>query len=373
MNMTQKADILQSFAKAAAGYPKKGEDGRQIGYLCAYLPEELLSLEGITPYRMRAPGCVGTDFADTYLGRVTCSYTRCLLEMAEEGKYVALDGLVFVTGCDHMRRLHDNLVYLKKLPFVMNLDLPHKTSAEAVRWYTDELKRLAEALQKSFGVDASEQAVSAAIRKRNRLRRLMVALDDLRGREAPPLSGNEMLAVTSGITAMPIETGIDQLEALLGTASKEAGHSGHRARFLLVSSQLDDPAYVKVLEATGGLVVGEIGCTGASAFYGQVDEHAPPFEALARRYLNRIPCPRMMEEHKTLFDSVLRLAASRSADGVILVALKFCDTWGYATTLLSRKLRAAGTPVLRLEREYILAGEGQIATRVQAFLESLGK
>lgn len=371
--MTEKADILESFRQAAAGYPQKGEDGRQIGYLCAYVPEELLSLEGITPYRMRAPGCAGTDFADTYLGRVTCSYTRCLLEMAEEGKYDALDGLVFVTGCDHMRRLHDNLVYLKKLPFVVNLDLPHKNSAEAVSWYADELKRLAAALQKSFGVDASEPAVSAAIRKRNHLRRLITALDELREHEYPPLSGSEMMAVTSGITAMPIEAGIGRLETLLGTASKEAGHSGHRARLLLVSSQLDDPAYVKVLEATGGLVTGEIGCTGASAFYGQVDEQAPPFEALSRRYLSRVPCPRMMEEHKTLFESVLQLAASRQVEGVVIVCLKFCDTWGYASTLLSRKLRAAGVGVLRLEREYILAGEGQIATRVQAFLESLGR
>ena len=32
-------------------------------------------------------------------------------------------------------------------------------------------------------------------------------------------------------------------------------------------------------------------------------------------------------------------------------------------------LRDAGVPVLRLEREYAFSGEGQIKTRVQAFLE----
>jgi benzoyl-CoA reductase/2-hydroxyglutaryl-CoA dehydratase subunit BcrC/BadD/HgdB len=368
-----KAEIIKIFREAAAGYPQKIEDRRQIGYFCAYTPEELLSLGGLVPYRMRAPGCGGTDFADTYLGRVTCSYTRCLLEMAEEGKYEALDGMVFVTGCDHMRRLHDNLIYLKKLPFVVNLDLPHKTSPEAVRWYTGELKRLAAALEKSFGVDASGPAVSAAIRRRNQLRGLLAAVDDLRERAHPPLSGSEMLAVTAGVTALTPDAGCDRLEALLGAASKDAGRSGHRARLLLVSSQLDDPAYVEVLEATGGLIVGEIGCTGASAFRETVDEQAPPFEALSRRYLNRVPCPRMMEEHGALFENVRKLVGSRRADGVVIVCMKFCDTWGYAGTLLSRKLRAAGVPVLRLEREYILAGEGQVATRVQAFLESLGR
>jgi benzoyl-CoA reductase/2-hydroxyglutaryl-CoA dehydratase subunit BcrC/BadD/HgdB len=357
-----KAEILNTFRQAASAYPEKGG----VGYLCAYVPEELLALGG-TPYRLRAPGCPGTDFADTYLGRVTCSYVRCLLEMAEEGRYDALDAFVFATGCDHMRRLHDNLVYLKKPPKVINLDLPHKTTDEAVAWYAGELKRLAEFLK----ADASQLPTS--IRQRNRLRAIMSALDNLRERDNPPLSGAEMLAVTSGITTLPVDQGADLLESLLGAARSDPVKSGHRARLLLVSSQLDDPAYVEVLEKTGGLIVGEIGCTGASAFKGRVDEQAPPFLALARRYLRRVPCPRMMEEHGTLFDAVRDLAGERRADGVVIVAMKFCDTWGYASTLLSRKLRTAGVPVLRLEREYILAGEGQMATRVQAFLESLGR
>jgi benzoyl-CoA reductase/2-hydroxyglutaryl-CoA dehydratase subunit BcrC/BadD/HgdB len=36
-------------------------------------------------------------------------------------------------------------------------------------------------------------------------------------------------------------------------------------------------------------------------------------------------------------------------------------------------LRDNGIPVLKLEREYRLGGEGQLRTRVQAFLESMGR
>lgn len=363
--MRLKTEILGIFRQAAAAYPQAG----QVGYLCAYVPGELLSLGDLSAYRLRAPGCPGTDFADTYLGRVTCSYTRCLLEMAEEGRYSDLDSLVFVTGCDHMRRLHDNLIYLKPGLRVMNLDLPHKTTDEAVAWYADELRRLSGFLQ----VSAPETSLPAAIRQWNRLRASVSALDSLREREQPPLSGSEMLSVTSGIGTLPVDLATLHLEELLDIARQDPGRSGFRARLLLVSSELDDPDYVKCLEASGGLIVGEIGCTGASAFAGQVDEHLPPFVALAQRYLRRIPCPRMMEEHGTLFDSVYNLAKSRRALGVVIATMKFCDTWGYASAMLSRRLRAAGLPVLRLEREYILAGEGQVATRVQAFLESLGR
>jgi benzoyl-CoA reductase/2-hydroxyglutaryl-CoA dehydratase subunit BcrC/BadD/HgdB len=36
-------------------------------------------------------------------------------------------------------------------------------------------------------------------------------------------------------------------------------------------------------------------------------------------------------------------------------------------------LRKEGIPVLKLEREYALGGEGQLRTRIQAFIESMGK
>jgi len=36
-----------------------------------------------------------------------------------------------------------------------------------------------------------------------------------------------------------------------------------------------------------------------------------------------------------------------------------------------RRIKEAGVPVVRIEREYQLTGEGQFATRVQAFVESL--
>ncbi len=60
-------------------------------------------------------------------------------------------------------------------------------------------------------------------------------------------------------------------------------------------------------------------------------------------------------------------------DGVVLEFVKFCDTWGVEAAMLVRTLREAGVPVLSLEREYRMSGEGQLRTRIQAFLETMGK
>ena len=52
--------------------------------------------------------------------------------------------------------------------------------------------------------------------------------------------------------------------------------------------------------------------------------------------------------------------------------MKFCDVWGIEANVFLNNLREAGFHVLRLEREYFLSGVGQLRTRVQAFLESMG-
>ena len=60
-------------------------------------------------------------------------------------------------------------------------------------------------------------------------------------------------------------------------------------------------------------------------------------------------------------------------DGVVLEIIKFCDLWGVDAMPLVTALREKGIPILKLEREYRLGGEGQLRTRVQAFIESMGK
>ena len=52
--------------------------------------------------------------------------------------------------------------------------------------------------------------------------------------------------------------------------------------------------------------------------------------------------------------------------------LAFCDQWGFAQYSIEKDFREDGIPYLSLEREYVLSGVGQLRTRVQAFLETLG-
>jgi benzoyl-CoA reductase/2-hydroxyglutaryl-CoA dehydratase subunit BcrC/BadD/HgdB len=61
-----------------------------------------------------------------------------------------------------------------------------------------------------------------------------------------------------------------------------------------------------------------------------------------------------------------------SIDGVVLQNIRFCDLHGSENGLFERDLEAAGTPCLRIEREYgPLVEKGRMKIRIDAFLERL--
>lgn len=167
------------------------EDGRvPVGYTCSYVPETLLSTGNLFSIRLRAPGINGTEMADTYMSNVICSYTKSLLECALSGSYDYLGGIVFTANCDHMRRLMDNLDYLRRPAFLHTIDVPHKRGGPALDWYTDELKMLADKISNHFGASVSGDDLTVAIRKRNDFARVLRSLGELR-KTIHPLSRAE--------------------------------------------------------------------------------------------------------------------------------------------------------------------------------------
>ena len=81
----------------------------------------------------------------------------------------------------------------------------------------------------------------------------------------------------------------------------------------------------------------------------------------------------MMGDFESRYTQILQYFREYRADGIILQNLKFCDIWTNEIVVLQSRLRREGIHVLKLERDYRFASEGQVKTRVQAFLESMGK
>ncbi|MBI5845233.1 MAG: 2-hydroxyacyl-CoA dehydratase [Deltaproteobacteria bacterium] len=348
-------------------------DRKAIAYTCSFVPEPLLNVEGLFGVRVRAPGVSGTPMADTYLSNVICSTVRSILEFVLEGTFSSINGWVFTASCDHMRRLYDNLDYLEHPDFIHILDVPHKRSEAAVQWMREELSMLAEKLADKFNVVTDDAALSRAIDAHNEYLALMRDISDLRKRDHPPLTGAMFQALIAAASSSPTDLIIPHLRVFYETARNAPGIDDYRARLLMAGSHCDDPHYIRVIESTGALVVGDRTCTGSIPALAPIDDEGDPLTVLARRSLSNISCPRMMEEFDTRVEEIIAAAKEFRVDGVVLETMKFCDTWGVEASPMINALRKAKIPVLRLEREYSLGSEGQLQTRVQAFMESMGK
>ncbi|RJP68001.1 MAG: 2-hydroxyacyl-CoA dehydratase [Candidatus Abyssobacteria bacterium SURF_17] len=351
----------------------KSQGKKVVGYVCTYLPEEILYAADILPYRITGKGAADTSLADSYLTRVNCTFSRCCLELAFSGQYDFLDGATFVNGCDHIRRAFDNWrSHQKALPFMYILPVPHLLSPEALVWYKEEVVKFKEAIEGHFGTTVDPQKLKEAVSTYNESRKLLRRLYDLQAGTEPPLKGSEVITVLSAGTAMPKGEFNTLLRKLLEEAGTRKRVPDKKTRLLVAGSVLDDAEFIENVEGLGALVVTDALCFGTRSFWDLTDETGDAFDALVNRYFNHVPCPRMAGEYPRRMAFLKEQAARAHVDGAILEHIKFCDLHGTDNALLKRDLEKAGIATLELERQYgPLADAGRLRTRIQAFLERI--
>lgn len=341
-----------------------------IGWLCSYFPEEIAYAAGMYPVRMMG-GNGETTTADAYLYTNMCSLVRACLEEGFKGAFDYLDGFVTLNSCDHIRRLYDVWGPSQKTPFTYIIPLPHVVNEASHAYFRHEVEQFKEALEKTFGVSVTPEALRGAIKVYNQSRSLLGRLDSLRKLDEPPITGAEFMEVVLAGAVLPRDLYNEMLEDFLAEAEARPGiPTDEKVRLLLVGSELDDPAYVQMIEDMGGLVVADDLCTGAKSFWNLAEESGDPLTAIARRYLSRPGCPRMRPAGDRL-RHLGEMMESHKVDAVILEVIKFCNLHGEDSTLLRNYLRKLDVPMLQLSREYNIGAVGQMRTRVEAFFERI--
>jgi len=364
--------VANSFpGPAVQDWKKQGK--KVVGFLCCYVPEEILYAADILPYRLRAPRCTDTTSADMYMSHLNCSFARSCVQFVLDGRYDFLDGIVLTDSCDHIRRLYDIFRAAGFDRFLHFISVPHKITEYSIALYQEDLVTFRESIEKAFGVEVTDASLKNAIEVYNETRSLLRKLYELREADNPPLTGGETLNVVLAATMMPREQYNTLLRQLLEELKGKEGATGYRARLLVAGSGgCDDPDYYQVMEDLGGIVVADALCFGARYFWEPVEQTDDLLSDLARAYLSRPACAKMADQVVERIDFIKKMAKDFSVDGVIYHRLRYCDLWAGQLLLLRDQLNKSDIPMLELEREYTLGATGQLRTRLQAFLERLG-
>ncbi len=369
---------LEKFREVTRTFPKTNElrehkknGGKVFGWLCTYVPEEIIHAAGILPIRI-----VGYSFetelddGNAYFYVNNCSFSRSCLQMGLKGEYDFLDGVVGGSTCDGARRLFDLWRNYIGTPFYHVLTVPRKYTERAHRLYYQEVLEFKEHLEEYLDFKISDEALLSSIKLYNKSRELLRRLYELRKLDNPPISGAETMEVLNASFRMPKEVFNEWLEKLLDELSSSKGAYSGRARLMLVGSVLTNAEFIRSIEELGGLVVTDELCTSTRYWGDPVVLDRSPLEAIARRYLNNFPCARMFpseERFRRIVDSTLDF----KVDGVISQTVRYCVPYAHDLPLLTKRLNEHGIPILALDVEYGTSGSGQIRTRVQAFLEML--
>ena len=376
--------LLQEANNALIVQAKK-EGGVCVAYTCENVPEPLLNLDRAFSVRLFAPNTGSMDIATYYMTNLLCEPSRALLERAIEGGFNFADCVVAPDGCTMMNRCVENMELLHTMGkgnekfFHHYMEIPLKGDENGVNLCKLQCtNHILKPLADNYGIDCSDASIRKAVEEHNRICRLIRAIGELRKEDKPRITGYEFHVLTLATYVCPKYLVADKLEETLEELkSREADDKAWRARVLLVGSEVDDSALIKLFEECGAYVCADRFCFGS--FPGrepiELNEQEDALTQVARHYTMKCQCPRMMNMEKVYGRKqyVNDLAGEYRADGIIYEQVKFCDPWAYERMLGSVMLREDyGYPVLSVDRPYnVAASVGQMRTRVQAFVESI--
>ena len=365
---------------------KAKEDGKICcAFLCENTPEPLLNLGGCFGVRLFAPNTGSMDIATYYMTSLLCENSRALLERAIEGGYKFADCLVAPDGCTMINRAAENMELLHTMDegkpnfFYENMEIALKADENGVELMKLQCKNhILTPLSKNYGIDTSDAAIRAAVKEHNEICELIRELGEFRKDEKPRITAYEFAVFTLATYVCPKYLVKEKLqETIKEVAKREPDDKKPRARVVVVGSEIDDVALIKLIEDCGAYVCADRYCFGS--FPGRVpielNDEEDALTQVCRHYVMECQCPRYMNMGKVYGrkEYVANLAKEFNADGIIYEQVNFCDPWAYEKLLGSTILQEDyGFPVLGVNRPYNIASSiGQMRTRVQAFVESI--
>ena len=353
-------------------------DGKKaLGIVCCHVPHEILYAADILPLRLRATGCEDYSEAEVWMSSFSCSFAKSILQYLIDDVY-DLDGIVATDGCMQAVRIYDNWKAASKKAgkeqHVYEVGAPRMVSQTTKEYYKEELNILKKEMEELSGNKITDEKLLKSIDVYNEERRLVKQLLDLQKADKPVVSGTEVSTILLSATTMPVETFNAMLKAFLEDAKNRKPLEGYRARLMMIGSAMDNPKYIETIENKGGLIVCDSLCLGSMGFGDELK--ADPKDvigSIANYYLDRIVCPRMIDNRDNLHKLIVDKAKAYKCDGVIYQKMQNCECWGGENHFLEPMLKDAGIPVLYLEREEKIANLGQLEIRAEAFVEMVEK
>ena len=373
--VAQKTDNKVSVKSEAASIAdvQLDDDVRpKIGYFCTYTPVEIIRAAGFHPIRIKGEECDNSSSEELLCSNI-CSYIKTIADKKVTGALAQLEGVVFTNSCDGMRRLYDAWVRIDNgSKFNYILDIPKNNDEASILYFADLIKTLKERLEKFYKLKINIEDINNSISLYNEVRDKVTVFLQKQWNGYVGYSGYDVYSLLKkGINAVP-EKFNDYVTSLTALMKKigDVPESKSGPKLLIWGSILENEEIIKIIEDAGAQVVLDDLCTGSRFFDKKVEITDNPYRSISERYLKKSPCSRMVNVFERIRNTI-SLIERNAINGAVYHTLKFCDQTLYDYPLVKQEFTKKNIPLLHINCDNSSKSEGQVKTRIEAFIEQL--
>lgn len=352
------------------------EQGKKVaGVFCTFTPQEILDAAGFVSVSLCGMSAETIKDAEVDLPKNLCPLIK-----SSYGFYVSdkcpytyfSDLIVGETTCDGKKKMYE-LMGKGKKTFILHL--PQGEDSFEIDTWEKELIRFKNFLEKEYNVEITDEKLREASRLRNIERTERKKLMEVQLKNPAPATGLDLYKTLDGVGFLFDEQErIEKLKSLREEIEKinNTAQNKGKKRILVtgcpIGGVLDKT--VGAIERSNGNVVCFENCAGLKACLRLVDEKSDNIiRAIAQRYLS-IGCA-VMTPNNTRLNNLKELVKEFNVEGVINITLHACTTYDVESKLVSDLMKEINMPYMSLECDYTEGDEGQLLTRIQAFIEMI--
>ncbi|ACL16490.1 2-hydroxyacyl-CoA dehydratase subunit D [Methanosphaerula palustris] len=354
-----------------------------VGYLCCYIPEEIVHALDLIPVRLGIGGNERlVELGGHYISTQNCVFVRETLGMflEKENPYVNNSDVVAIsTSCMQMFRAAELLKYYAKTDTIV-LGVPRNFYTDEGRTYfRNEVRWFAEKLEKLAGKNLDPERLTQSIELFKSIRQKIGEIYTIQAKENSPITWREVSDVIQAGYYLDRDqylTYLDQLLAEIDLKFKELQADpkpDDRPRIIISGSPIPpgDNKIINLIEEMGGRIVADDLCFGLRPYL-DIDVKDATTQGIADAYLDKVPCaslPYLKElETDRRLANLSNLVEQFQPDGMIYHTLRFCDAFTFKGNETKTFLKI---PFMELHTEYAGSDIEGVRTRVEAFLEMI--
>jgi benzoyl-CoA reductase/2-hydroxyglutaryl-CoA dehydratase subunit BcrC/BadD/HgdB len=374
-------DLYQSRFKDGMILPRNGK--KLVGTMCLQVPDELIVAAGAVPVRLCSGAYAFDQVGGEFMPAKSCPLVRATMGMMQVNNDTLTDTLATVvipTTCDQKR---SSAEMLKNMNYpVTILEMPAtKESDEARTYWQESVKQFALSIQKTCGRKITSKGLKTAVISKLEAGKLFWKLQQLRSESQPVILGKDIWLVANSYFFDDPDQWCKAVRKLI--AELESRKSENFSAINLKAPRLlftgSPPIFpnLKVpilVEQAGGLVVADETCSSERLLHDAVafDENNlnDMVPAIADRYLKPCTCP-CLTPNTDRAKKIKEMVRANRIEGVVYQAFSGCLPYEMEQRAIGDMLSREGIPMLFVETDYSPEDQGQLSTRVEAFIESI--